>query len=286
MGSGVYVIVNKVSGKQYVGSAVDFDKRKLTHFSKLRGGNHSSNHLQASFKKYGESAFSFSTLEELVGPTRDQLLSCEQKWIDILRPAYNKRLVADNNLGVHVSVEARAAQSAFMKEHVASTEGREHIERLAAHNKALWSDPEHRAKRIAKVKAHWTPEKRAEQSEFNKAKQRHILIDGTHFGSRRVWDEDEKSRVSETQRKRWEVRQPREEAEIVALVTSTNPMWEVREMTGVRNKHKVLVFCKEHNHEQWQTIAKVRYEHRGCKLCGYKRSSEVQSGRFKSIISE
>lgn len=286
MASGVYTIVNRINWKQYVGSAVDLDRRRAKHFSELRRKTHSSKHLSASFDKHGEAAFGFYVLEELTNPTRDELLACEQKWIDALRPAYNKRLVADSNMGVPVPPEIRAIQSAFMKELAASTEGREHIERLAAHNKALWSDPEHRAKRIAKVKAHWTPEKRAEQSEFNKAKQRHILIDGTHFGSRRVWDEDEKARVSETQRQRWALRQPRDEAEIVALVTSTNPMWEVREMTGVRNKHKVLVFCKEHDHEQWQTIAKVRYEHRGCKLCGYKRSSEVQSGRTKSSVQE
>lgn len=281
MASGIYVIVNKVNNKQYVGSALDLDRRKTVHFTKLRCGRHDSRHLQAAFKKHGEDAFSFSVLEEVTEADRDALLQCEQKWIDILRPGYNKRLVADSNLGVPMSEEQKAHQSANAKAWRRTPAGQAHAAALAIRAKESWADPEKRAKRLEAVRAAWTPEKRAAQSEYNKRNQRHLLIDGEHFGSRRVWTDEEKARAGAKQKANWSTRAPVSEDDIRALVTSTNPAWSVRGLQGVRSLDKVLIYCETHDHAQWQTVAKVRHEHRGCKLCGYQRSSAVQAGRPK-----
>ena len=64
MTSGIYEIVNTVTGKRYVGSAVNLEKRELSHFSGLRRGDHRKAHFQHSFDKYGESAFEFA--EEII----------------------------------------------------------------------------------------------------------------------------------------------------------------------------------------------------------------------------
>lgn len=281
MPSGVYVIVNKVNNKQYVGSAIDLAQRKTVHFTKLRHNKHASRHLQAAFKKHGEDAFSFSVLETLESPDRATLLACEQKWMDMLRPAYNKRLVADSNLGIPMPESLKVHNSVAMSAWRATPDGVRHKEKLREIAKASWADPTKKAKRVEAIKATWTPEKRAEQSAVSKARFTHV-VDGVHFGSFRVWTEEEKKRSGAKLKEAWKSRAPVSEDDIRKLVTDTNPAWTTVELTGLRSLDKVLIRCAEHSHEQWQTIAKLRHEHRGCKLCGYARSSEVQSGRSKS----
>lgn len=50
--SGVYKIVNNITGVIYVGSAIDLKKRKTFHFYHLRKNNHCNNYLQKAFNKY------------------------------------------------------------------------------------------------------------------------------------------------------------------------------------------------------------------------------------------
>ena len=51
--SGIYKIQNKNTGKCYVGSAVNIDRRKKKHFLELRNGIHHSLKLQRSYNKHG-----------------------------------------------------------------------------------------------------------------------------------------------------------------------------------------------------------------------------------------
>lgn len=55
---GIYKLVNKVTGQCYVGQSQRMEKRIKEHFRLLRGGKHSNIHLQRSFDKHGEVAFS------------------------------------------------------------------------------------------------------------------------------------------------------------------------------------------------------------------------------------
>lgn len=79
MDQGIYKIINVVNGKFYVGSAVSFRKRKARHFSELRNGKHNNRHLQAAWCKYGEQAFVFVVVEEVVD--RADLLAIENRWL-------------------------------------------------------------------------------------------------------------------------------------------------------------------------------------------------------------
>lgn len=110
MSSGVYVITSS-SGKQYVGSAVNFDKRFREHIGALRKGKHKNCLLQNAWNKYGESNFTFSKIR-LCEP--EYLLIHEQRFIDKLKPAYNICKIAGNHLGVKRStktkIRCRAAQ--------------------------------------------------------------------------------------------------------------------------------------------------------------------------------
>jgi group I intron endonuclease len=63
----------------YIGSSVDFSKRRTHHLNMLRRGSHMNIHLQRVYDKYGEESFSFVILEEC---EQDLILSREQYWID------------------------------------------------------------------------------------------------------------------------------------------------------------------------------------------------------------
>lgn len=61
---GVYIIINVVNKKVYVGSTTNsFTKRFYDHKRKLRKGVHNNEHLQNAWNKYGEDSFIFSILE-------------------------------------------------------------------------------------------------------------------------------------------------------------------------------------------------------------------------------
>ena len=79
MAKGIYKIINVINNKFYVGSAVDFKRRKARHFSELRHGKHKNIHLQSAWRKYGEQAFVFVVVQELA---RDEdLFDAEDAWL-------------------------------------------------------------------------------------------------------------------------------------------------------------------------------------------------------------
>lgn len=77
----IYTITCLVNNKVYVGRAVDFAKRKVRHFYKLKKGNHDNLHLQRSYDKYGKENFLIEILEEY---EEEFLLSMENWWANVL----------------------------------------------------------------------------------------------------------------------------------------------------------------------------------------------------------
>lgn len=75
---GIYVIRNNATGNGYVGQSSRMRKRISDHFNLLRASKHPNGHLQAAFKKYGESAFSYDF--EVICEDADEL--------DLLEEAY------------------------------------------------------------------------------------------------------------------------------------------------------------------------------------------------------
>ena len=75
----IYKIINAVNNKFYVGSAVNFEKRKARHIWRLRRGDHANKHLQAAWVKYGEAAFVFAVVQEV--PETEDLLAVENVWL-------------------------------------------------------------------------------------------------------------------------------------------------------------------------------------------------------------
>lgn len=80
--SGIYVIVNKKSGRSYIGSSINIEKRWKTHLRHLRKNTHHNIFLQRSFNKYGEIHFGFSYIGILISPSQQELFELEQFHID------------------------------------------------------------------------------------------------------------------------------------------------------------------------------------------------------------
>lgn len=85
---GIYKIINTKTGKVYVGSSVDMNRRLRTHFNALKHNSHKNEHLQSSFNKHGKDCFNAEIIEivDISGldrPAQDKMLwSREQFWMD------------------------------------------------------------------------------------------------------------------------------------------------------------------------------------------------------------
>lgn len=89
--SGIYVIINNLSGKFYLGKSINVNKRLKSHKWYLRKGNHQNIHLQRAFNKDKEENFSFYLLEQFES---NGLLEREEFLISTLKPQYNLRQIS------------------------------------------------------------------------------------------------------------------------------------------------------------------------------------------------
>lgn len=106
---GIYEIRNKISGKQYIGSSVDVERRRIEHIAALQQGEHFNPHLQHSWNKWGEQNFVFDVIEEV--NDRDELLAREQVYLDEgfgLDNLYNVAEIAGGgDLGYHEGMKGK-----------------------------------------------------------------------------------------------------------------------------------------------------------------------------------
>jgi len=80
--SGIYVILNIINNKRYVGHSVNIKKRWKQHRTSLNRNVSIHTHLQAAWNKYGKPNFSFSVIESLPYTfTKEQFEEVETKWV-------------------------------------------------------------------------------------------------------------------------------------------------------------------------------------------------------------
>ena len=104
----VYEIVNRVTGKRYIGSSVNVTRREKHHWYCLRLGQHRNRKLQNSWKSHGEQAFQFKVLGKV--DSHSEMLELEQLLIDDLQAVsqgYNLNPVAAHIGGLPKSEEHR-----------------------------------------------------------------------------------------------------------------------------------------------------------------------------------
>ena len=80
--SGIYLIVNKINGKWYVGSTCNFQNRCYDHIRKLNTSYHNNDYLRRAWNKYGKDAFEFRMIED-VTPEQNTLWNEENKYLKI-----------------------------------------------------------------------------------------------------------------------------------------------------------------------------------------------------------
>lgn len=123
---GIYLILNKINGKGYVGLSSQLKERKKQHFRKLSKNIHYNDHLQNAFNKYGEDSFRFLILEYC---SEDSLPIAEQEWIKMLNTyqnGYNLTLGGEQNCGFYLNEETRKIMSQKAKEGM-TEERRKHL---------------------------------------------------------------------------------------------------------------------------------------------------------------
>lgn len=121
---GIYQILNKKIGDCYIGSAVNLKKRTTQHISLLRNNKSKHIYLQRAWNKYGEENFEVIYLEII--EDKNTLTVREQYFIDLIKPKYNIRIIAQSNLGLKDSDEVKA-----LKSKVAKTRGQTEKQMLA-----------------------------------------------------------------------------------------------------------------------------------------------------------
>lgn len=99
----VYRIVHVATGREYIGSTQDFNRRRGMHLSHLRRGIHHSPKLQRSWSKRHPSEFAFEILERVDDTA--SLFAVEQRYMSERRPYYNVCAVAGSCRGVRRSAE-------------------------------------------------------------------------------------------------------------------------------------------------------------------------------------
>lgn len=106
--SGIYRITCVVTGKIYVGSAMNLRKRWKDHSFYLQRNEHHNPKLQAAWNKYGPDAFTFEVLELVLSMS---LTAREQYWFKKLDPfekrGFNIDRVAGSRFGRVVSAASR-----------------------------------------------------------------------------------------------------------------------------------------------------------------------------------
>lgn len=85
---GVYVILNKISGRRYIGSSRRVISRINSHISNLKASRHRNKELQKDFNNMGLEAFSFSVLAY---GSLQKISKVEMETIDLSDNLYNIR---------------------------------------------------------------------------------------------------------------------------------------------------------------------------------------------------
>ena len=134
----IYMIINYVNSKVYIGSTNNIIKRFSRHKYLLNNSIHFNEHLQNAWNKYGSDSFEFKTL--MVCPDSEREY-CEQMFIDL----YNSQ---DNSYGYNIKDAAghffpEETLKKMSKNNAKYWEGKkrpEHSERMSGKNSPNWKN--------------------------------------------------------------------------------------------------------------------------------------------------
>lgn len=82
---GIYIILNVINNKCYIGHSTNLGNRLTKHFSLLRNNKHDNHKLQEDFNFFKEESFKLGVLEY----TNENFLEKEQEYVNKYSPEYN-----------------------------------------------------------------------------------------------------------------------------------------------------------------------------------------------------
>lgn len=116
---GIYIIINTVNGKRYIGSSKNIYDRLCEHKSNLKNNKGHNVHLQAAWNKYGEDKFICCAIEFCEELKR---FDREQYYINCFHPEYNLTENVVANTGHIPTKECREKISKTLKRKYSSGE--------------------------------------------------------------------------------------------------------------------------------------------------------------------
>ena len=105
----VYIIINLINGKKYIGSTNNFSRRKGEHLWMLTNNKHKNPHLQAAINKYNIENFVFNILEKVENTS--ELYIREQFYLD-------KYKTYDKSIGYNICKNAATPNTEKNKKQV------------------------------------------------------------------------------------------------------------------------------------------------------------------------
>jgi len=112
---GIYRIQSIVHPERcYIGSAININQRWRNHLYNLKNSRHNSK-LQNHYNKYSKEDLQFSIIEPFEFISKEHLTSREQHYIDVHKPWFNIRNIAESNLGCKHSEESKIKSRGIRK---------------------------------------------------------------------------------------------------------------------------------------------------------------------------
>lgn len=112
LNSGVYGIFSKIDDRVYIGSTINFNRREIDHFNKLKLNIHGNKFLQNFVNKYGIENVEFRILAKCPS---EYCIKLEQFFLDNFDNKFNIRLIAESNFGLKASEETKQKMSKVRK---------------------------------------------------------------------------------------------------------------------------------------------------------------------------
>lgn len=222
--TGIYKITNIQTGKIYIGSALDVDRRFYHHKNDLKCRKHRNRYLQCAWDKYGEESFSFELLDLC---DKDERFRLEAEYI-IKSKSNDRRFGYNTAYPVRQNIPSPEMSKVAKKSWSEPTAGHNRRQGI----RAKWQDEEFRVRKEkdfvkgrAIALARWNdPIFRAKQSEIRSSK----------------WDDPEwrKAREIDLKLKTLKAHMPKAKAKRKASLIAmwADPEFKAKHIEGMRQR--------------------------------------------------
>lgn len=250
---GIYMIINILNSKRYVGQATNINERWTNHRRMLRRGVHGitktnphTDHLQRAWNKYGENNFRFEVHTRLYesDPVKLDLLLDEQEVV--ISRLFKDNLYGHMEPGITGMVFSEESRRRLSIHNTAQWKKATHREKISKAQKKAWAAPGRKEQRIAEL---WGPDSTLRKRQRRRQKRREENPNEKEtrkFSTKRsktyvkLWKQEEYRKKQERSRKSaWENAEIREKR-----ITGMKKAFQKQEVKKKRSDSAKIVFNK------------------------------------------